>query len=91
MRLSTISHRIEERFVQPLDIGRAKILVRKCMDSENNSQNDGLGKILLFEESDNYASQQTEMSDAFGRNASQNARHVTSVAAAASKNMQLIN
>ena len=40
MRLSTISHRIEERFVQPLDIGRAKILVRKCMDSENNSQNE---------------------------------------------------
>ena len=40
MRLSTIAHRIEERFIQSLDIGRAKILVRKCMENENGIYDD---------------------------------------------------
>ena len=40
MRLSTISNRLEERFIRPLEIGRAKILIRKCIDSEGNKQNE---------------------------------------------------
>lgn len=40
MRLSTISHRLDERFIQPLDIGRAKVLVRKCIDCKTNKQNE---------------------------------------------------
>jgi len=31
MRLSTIAHRLEERFIRPLEIDRAKVLLRKCM------------------------------------------------------------
>ncbi len=31
MRLSTIAHRLEERFIRPLEIDRAKVLLRKCV------------------------------------------------------------
>ena len=57
MRLSTIAHRIEERFIQTLDIGRAKILIRKCMENENDCQSDYFP--LLVEQIDELAQEPT--------------------------------
>ena len=57
MRLSTIAHRIEERFIQSLDIGRAKILVRKCMENENGCQSEWFP--LLVEQIDELAQEPT--------------------------------
>ena len=57
MRLSTIAHRIEERFVQTLEIGRAKILVRKCLENEKNCQSEWFP--MLIEQIDELAQEPT--------------------------------
>ena len=57
MRLSTIAHRIEERFIQSLDIGRAKILVRKCMENKNGCESEYFP--LLVEQIDELAQEPT--------------------------------
>ena len=57
MRLSTVAHRIEERFVQPLDIGRAKILVRKCLENERDHHDEWFP--LLMDQIDELAQEPT--------------------------------
>jgi len=38
MRLSTIAHRLEERFIRPLEIDRAKVLLKKCMHDADREE-----------------------------------------------------